>query len=217
MNAPHRPIRRIGPDARIVRPQDQPQKYNDDFVSASTRTISRPISRQQQGEVSWLREMLETFLPALLLAILIHIFLAQATQVLGMSMAPTLYEDQRLIIEKVSYRFHPPRRGDIVVLRAPQFGSELFIKRVIGLPGDTIAVQNGRLLLNGQPYEEDYLAVRMEFDFPPTVVPEGHVFVMGDNRNNSNDSRSFGAVPTESIIGRAWLRYWPISEWRLFP
>ncbi|NOX60768.1 MAG: signal peptidase I [Chloroflexi bacterium] len=177
----------------------------------------RAVRRTQPSGVNWVREALETFLPALLLAILIHIFLAQATQVLGVSMEPTLHGRERLIIEKVSYRFHPPRRGDIVVLSDPRYGPEPLIKRVVGLPGEVIAIENGRVLINGQPYDEPYLNGVMRADFPATVVPEGHVFVMGDNRNNSNDSRSFGPAPISNIIGRAWLRYWPLSAWRFFP
>ena len=163
-----------------------------------------------------LREIVETFLPALVIVLVINLFLAQATRVEGQSMEPSLHDNQRLIIEKVSYHLHPPQRGDIVVLRLPNRHSDPLIKRVIGLPGEVIDIQNGQVLINGEPLGEPYL--RLHQDTLPVVVPlpftvpEGHVFVLGDNRGSSNDSRTFSSVPISDIVGRAWFRYWPPSE-----
>lgn len=127
-------------------------------------------------------------------------------------MEPNLHNNQRLIIEKISYRFREPERGDIIVLRRPYRSSEPLIKRVIGLPGDTIEVRDGHVSINRNWYREPYLDQATLGSMAPTLVPEEHVFVLGDNRQASNDSRAFGFVPYSDIIGRAWLRYWPPSE-----
>ena len=160
----------------------------------------------------WIRELLESVLPALVIVLVVNIFLAQATRVEGQSMEPNLHDSQRLIIEKISYRFHPPRRGDIVVLRRPNKSPEPLIKRVIGLPGETVEIKEGRVYINGEPLDEPYLNQATLGDMMLQLVPEEHVFVLGDNRRASNDSRSFGMVPLDDIIGRAWIRYWPLSE-----
>ena len=154
------------------------------------------------------RDIAETVAPAIIIALLIHVFLAQATRVYGQSMEPNLHTDMRLVIEKISYRLHSPERGDIVVLRVrPE--DELLIKRVVGLPGDEVAIHDGRVYINGQPLAEDYLTQETRGNLAPRVVPPLHVFVMGDNRRASNDSRSFGPVHIDNILGRAWFSYWP--------
>jgi signal peptidase I len=157
----------------------------------------------------WLLELAETVLPAIVIAVLINLFLAQATRVYGSSMEPNLHTDQRLVVEKISYRLHIPRRGDVVVLRMPERGPELLIKRVVGLPGETIQVKDGQVYINGQPLAEPYLARQTNGAYGPFVIPEGQIFVMGDNRGASNDSRVFGPVSLERILGRAWFSYWP--------
>ncbi|MCR4406268.1 MAG: signal peptidase I [Anaerolineae bacterium] len=160
----------------------------------------------------WLREVLETIIPAVLIALVINLFLAQATQVYGQSMEPNLHHSQRLVVEKISYHFHGPRRGDVVVLRSPQHNSELLIKRVIGLPGEKVEIHDGLVYIDGVPLAEPYLTQGTAGYQGPIVVPPLHVYVLGDNRNFSNDSRSFGPVPLENIVGRAWLSYWPLTQ-----
>jgi len=157
-------------------------------------------------------EALETVLPALVIVLVINAFLAQATRVEGQSMEPNLHNNERLIIEKISYHFHPPQRGDIIVLRLPNRTSDPLIKRVVGLPGETVEITNGRVLINGQVLDEPYLNQFTYQGMPPRVVPPNEVFVLGDNRGFSNDSRAFGFVPFSDIIGRAWFRYWPPLE-----
>ena len=169
------------------------------------------LSRKRKA-LRWLREVLETILPAVLIAFLINLFLAQATQVHGQSMEPTLHSDQRLVVEKVSYRLHGPRRGDIVVLKSPQQSSELLIKRVIGLPGETVEIRQGQVYINGQELDEPYLERFSGGNWGPIIIPPLQVFVLGDNRSFSNDSRAFGMVPIENIVGRAWVSYWPLDE-----
>jgi signal peptidase I len=160
----------------------------------------------------WLSEGVETVVPAVLIALLINLFLAQATRVYGQSMEPNLHTDQRLVVEKLSYNFHEPERGDIVILQVPQAGSGLLIKRVIGLPGEKVEIKDGKVHINEHPIAEPYLSQQPQRNMPATVVPPDHVFVLGDNRNFSNDSRSFGPVPLDNIIGRAWFSYWPLDQ-----
>jgi signal peptidase I len=161
----------------------------------------------------FLREVLETILPAILIALLINVFIGQATRVEGQSMEPNLHTDQRLVVEKLSYRFHGPQRFDVVVLELPQQGEELLIKRVVGLPGETVEIRNGIVHINGQPLEEPFLDVQTRPGRDNhVVVPPLHVYVLGDNRDHSNDSRSFGPVPIENIVGRAWFSYWPAEN-----
>ena len=163
----------------------------------------------RQG-VRFLREVLETVLPAILIALLINVFIGQATRVEGQSMEPNLHTDQRLVVEKLSYRFHGPHRFDVVVLRVPGQGEDLLIKRVVGLPGETLEIKDGQVYINGQPLEEPFVLENTRPGrYSSITIPPLHVFVLGDNRNHSNDSRSFGPVPIDNIVGRAWVSYWP--------
>jgi signal peptidase I len=163
--------------------------------------------------VHFLREILETVLPAILIALLINVFVGQATRVEGQSMEPSLHTDQRLVVEKVSYRFHGPQRFDVVVLRVPGQGDELLIKRVVGLPGETVEIRDGEVYINGQVLDESFLNVETRPGrHGRVVVPPLHVYVLGDNRDHSNDSRSFGPVPIDNIVGRAWISYWPLGD-----
>ncbi len=158
-----------------------------------------------------LREVAETVIPAVLIALVINVFLAQATQVLGQSMEPNLHTSQRVIVEKVTYRlFHGPRRGDIVVLNMPE-QPDMLIKRVIGLPGETIELRDGQVYIDGKPLQEPWATNPGGGSYGPLTIPPLHVFVMGDNRGASNDSRSFGPVSVDVIVGRAWFSYWPLQ------
>ncbi len=157
-------------------------------------------------------ETLQTILPALVIVLVINAFLAQATRVEGQSMEPNLHDNQRLIIEKLSYHFRAPQRGDIIVLRLPDRQSDPLIKRVVGLPGEAVEISDGQVYINGQVLDEPYLNQYTFQGMPPRVVPPDEVFVLGDNRGFSNDSRAFGFVPFSDIIGRAWFRYWPPLE-----
>jgi signal peptidase I len=162
--------------------------------------------------VGVIRELAETIIPAVVIAIFINLFLVQATQVLGQSMEPNLHTQQRVLVEKVTYRFlHGPQRGDIVVidLDKENKADDMLIKRVIGLPGDTIEVRSGEVYIDGQRLEESWTTNVGGGSYGPTTIPPLHVFVMGDNRGASNDSRSFGPVHVDNLVGRAWFSYWP--------
>ena len=168
----------------------------------------------QQG-LRWLlravREVIETVLPAVAIALVINLFLAQATQVLGQSMEPTLHSSQRVVVEKVTYRFlHGPRSGDIVVINLPE-QTDMLIKRVVALPGETVEVRAGKVYIDGEPLEEDWTATPGGGNYGPKNIPPLHIFVLGDNRGASNDSRSFGPVPIEHVVGHAWFSYWPLE------
>jgi len=174
-----------------------------------------PSSPASKGRwfVRLLREVLETVLPALLIALLINVFVGQATRVEGQSMEPNLHTDQRLVVEKVSYRFHGPQRFDVVVLKLPNQSEELLIKRVVGLPGETVEIRDETVYINGEPLDEPFShGITNAGRHSRVTVPPLHVFVLGDNRDHSNDSRAFGPIPIDNIVGRAWLSYWPPEE-----
>jgi signal peptidase I len=159
-----------------------------------------------------LREIVETLVPAVVIAVAINVFLAQATQVLGQSMEPTLHNTDRVVVEKVTYSlFHRPRRGDIVVIDLPS-EADLLIKRVVGLEGETIEVRGGEVYINGELLVEEWMVRLGGGSYGPLTVPPGHVFVLGDNRGASNDSRAFGPVSIDCLVGRAWLSYWPLDH-----
>ena len=178
-------------------------------------------SKKQNNDSSWrsLKENATTIFIALLLAFLIRVFIAEPRYIPSESMFPTLETGDRLVIEKVGYKFHPPAKGDIVVFQPPAklrlLGYELnqaFIKRAIATAGETVAVKNGVVYINDEPQSEDYIAAPPEYDLIPVKVPEGQLFVMGDNRNNSNDSHVWGFLPTENVIGHAVFRFWPFER-----
>ncbi len=138
-------------------------------------------------------------------------FIVEAFWIPSESMVPTLEVGDRVLVNKFIYRFTEPARGDVVVFRSVEGNGEDLIKRVVGLPGDTIAVRDGTLFVNGEAQKEPYTnkAVPDNSFYAPTQVPNGNVFVMGDNRTNSADSRVFGPLPKENILGEAFLRFWP--------
>ncbi|MCR4398387.1 MAG: signal peptidase I [Firmicutes bacterium] len=162
-----------------------------------------------------LREALEIVVTALVLAYLIQGFVVQSWIVDGPSMEPTLQNGERLFINKFVYRVGQPKRGDIVVFHLPRRGDRDFIKRVIGLPGETLEIRLGRVYINQQPIDEPYIRQDVLGEHPKITIPPGQVFVIGDNRPNSHDSRAFGPVPINLIRGRAFVVYWPPGRIRL--
>jgi signal peptidase I len=156
---------------------------------------------------------------ALFLALLIRSFVAEPRFIPSDSMVPTLRVGDRLVVEKVSYHLHPPHHGDIIVFEPPASlqlqgykPGQAFIKRVIGEPGDTIAVTQGKVLRNHAALREPYIAAPPTYFMGEVTVPPDTVFVMGDNRNNSNDSHLWGFLPQQNIIGRAWMRFFPFDR-----
>jgi len=162
------------------------------------------------------RELLTSLLPALLLALFVRTLVAEARMIEGPSMQPNLYSGFAILTEKITYRLHEPQRGDVVTLNLP--GEKVpLVKRVMGLPGETVAVRGGHLLVDGAPLSEPWVSYWGGPDYAPTRVPAGHVFVLGDNRGDSRDSRSFGPVPYSAIRGHVVLIFWPPARVRALP
>ena len=156
---------------------------------------------------------------AVVLAFFIRYFIVELYLVDGPSMRPTLLSAERLVVNKFIYRFRPPERGEILVFRYPRDPSRDFIKRVIAIPGDTIEIKDGRVYVNSTLLNEPYILSKTRGNYPLATVPEGHIFVMGDNRNNSEDSRfaDVGFVPFDLIKGKAMLVFWPIGQFKTLP
>lgn len=171
------------------------------------------------------REIVETLLLAALIFFLVRLVVLNF-RVDGQSMTPNLEDGQMLLVNRNAYQFvdwqgsmfypfDPPERGDIVVFNPPTQSDKPYIKRIIGLPGDEVTFSNGQVLVNGELLDEDYIDDRTRCsrnDFCDVIVPEGSIFVLGDHRSNSSDSRVFGVVPIENVIGKAWLSYWPADD-----
>ena len=160
----------------------------------------------------------QTLVSAAVYATLIVTFGVQVARVDGLSMAPTLEDHDRLIVDKLVYEMGDPRPGDIVMLYYPLNPDKSFVKRVIAEEGDTVRIVDGRVYVNDIPLKDDYVAneYRSHDDWGPQVIPEGYYFVMGDHRNNSSDSRHWGMVPKKYIIGKVQLRWWPVPTARVF-
>ncbi len=160
---------------------------------------------------SLLRDLIETVVLALVVSMLIKAFVFETTLVDGPSMQPGLHTGERLVLNKVVYRLRLPRRGEIVVFRYPKNPKKDFIKRVIGLPGERVAIVDGTVYINGEPWVETHPMVPQKTNFAEVIVPPGTIFVLGDNRPNSEDSRMFGPVPLKNIKGKAFIRFWPLN------
>ena len=173
--------------------------------------VKVPKASPWRGAAEWV----VIVLGALAMALVVKTFLIQAFYIPSLSMSPTLEVDDRVLVNKLSYDLHEVNRGDVVVFHSPRQSGEAkdLIKRVVGLPGDTLESRNGHLVVNGRLLEEPYLqASEQTDDLERVIIPSGHVFVMGDNRDNSSDSRVFGPVAESLIVGRAFVKVWPITE-----
>jgi signal peptidase I len=172
------------------------------------------VGRIVEEIVAWLK----TLASAAVYATLIVTFGFQVARVEGQSMAPTLADQDRLIVNKLAYRIGEPRVGDVVMLYYPLNPEKSFVKRVIAEEGDTVRIVDGRVYRNDVPMDDSFVPqeYRSHDDWGPQVVPEGYYFVMGDHRNNSSDSRHWGFVPKKYIIGKVQLRWWPLPHARMF-
>ncbi len=170
-------------------------------------SLDRPsLGQEVRG---WARDIFFTAL----IAVLVVIFVVQPVKVEGTSMEPRLEPQDRILVNKFVYYFSGVKRGDIVVFWYPKDKTKSFIKRVIGLPGETVEVRSGVVYLNGEKLSEPYLAGEFDNDsYPLQFVPPDQYFVLGDHRNSSNDSRDWGFVPEPNIFGEAVFRYWPLSK-----
>ncbi len=191
-------------------------KTNPEDLPTPITTLPTPLLKQWWQK--W-GENIQILILALGLAFFIRTFVAEPRYIPSESMVPTLEIGDRLIVEKLSYYGHLPHRGDIVVFAPPPQlqeqgyqADQAFIKRVIGVPGDTVAIQNGRVFVNRELLTEAYIAEPPNYPMSEIVVPSDELFVMGDNRNNSNDSHIWGFLPTANIVGHACFRFWPLER-----
>ncbi|HET6455579.1 MAG TPA: signal peptidase I [Armatimonadota bacterium] len=162
------------------------------------------------------REFVETIVMTLVVFLILVTFVIQGFKVYGSCMEPNLQTGERLLGNKFIYRFEKPNRGDIVVFNYPADPRKVFIKRIVALPGETVEIHRGKLFVDRKPVPEEYVKARAHGSYPPEKVAAGHVFVLGDNRDQSNDSRFWGELPIGNIQARAWLRYWPLSKISVF-
>ena len=177
------------------------------------QTEPGPITEQPADWKRFVLDILETLVLAVVLYFGINAVSARV-RVDGFSMRPTLQDGEYILVNKLAYKFGEPQRGDIVVFVFPVNPEEDLIKRVIGLPGDTISVQDGVLSINGVAVDEPYINAPPAYD-GSWQVSEGELFVLGDNRNDSRDSHQWGLLPIQNVIGRAVVIYWPPEEWQI--
>jgi signal peptidase I len=223
-----------------------PDTPTDEYLPLRVEPESARTSGKARRQGSALREIVETLLLAVIIFVAVRAVVLNF-RVDGLSMNPSMQDNEMVLVNRnvylhfdtwalvdwlpfveheetnVVYPFHPPERGDIIVFDAPvNNASKPYIKRVIALPGETVEARDGHVYINGHQIDEPYLEGEetwcgVEQNCPPVTVPEGSVFVLGDNRDNSQDSRAFGPVAIDRIIGKAWITYWPFSEAGIVP
>ena len=162
------------------------------------------------------RDIITTFIIAVIAFFALHAAI-ESCVVIGPSMEPTVEEEQRLIINKLAYFFKNPERGDIVIFHPLNAQQTDYIKRIIAIPGDTVEIKNGAVYVNGIRLNEPYIKDPPYYSFSPREVPANNYFVLGDNRNNSNDSHNGWTIPRRNVIGKAWLRIWPLTSAGFLP
>ena len=176
------------------------------------------LAPEQPGAKSgsaWLLHFFIDILETLILSVILFVginYITARIRVDGSSMEPSLHSGQLVLVNRLAYKLGRPERGDVVVFYFPRNPDQEYIKRLIGLPGDTVSIQEGQVLVNKLPLSEPYIAGPPSYSGEWTV-PEGQYFVLGDNRNNSSDSHQWGMVPLEYVIGKALAIYWPPGDW----
>jgi len=201
-----------------------------DFLATEKEQLTfkpiTPLPPDSTWKTLWaiVREVGETIILTLIIFMLIQLVIRNF-RVVGTSMVDNLHDGQYLIIDKVMYNpiltdvfgIGGLSRGDVIVFVPPNRPEDDYVKRIIGLPGETVEVINGQIYINGQLLAEPFQPRTGSYTMPPVTVEPGRIFVLGDNRNNSNDSHNWGTLPIENIVGRAWISYWPPSEWGTIP
>jgi signal peptidase I len=187
-------------------------EMSQEFISRSEHLRRKRAEQRKKNRLKQ-RDWMQVLLIAIVLAVVIRIFVIAPSMVSGPSMQKTMESGDLVLVNKLLYLFRQPERGEIIVFEVP--GEEDLIKRVIALPGETIEAKNQRIYINGKELKEPYLDPKMvTMDFAQVKIPPDHVFAMGDNRMNSKDSRSLGAISYDRIVGRADLIYWPLSHFK---
>jgi signal peptidase I len=200
--------------AALENPERSRSASFDGAQDSAERSRSAPWTHLGQEVLAGV----QTLVSAAVYATLIVTFGFQVARVDGLSMAPTLEDHDRLIVNKLVYELGDPRPGDIVMLYYPLNPEKMFVKRVIAKEGDTVRIVDGRVYVNDIPLRDDYVPAefRSHDDWGPQVVQQGYYFVMGDHRNNSSDSRHWGPVPKKYIVGKVKVRWWPLQDARIF-
>lgn len=188
---------------------------NFNLEQLSTDDDVAPVSFVKKAGL-FIFEIVKVVLISLAIILPIRYFLVQPFYVEGASMEPSFYNKEYLIIDEISYRFADPQRGEVIILKNPGDRRFYFIKRVIGLPGEKLAVLNGRVFINDKQLVETYIKNFSIDDYGPITLASDEYFVMGDNRSNSSDSRYFGALKRKDVIGRVWVRGWPLDRFNTF-
>jgi len=193
----------------------------DELSTSESSEEATPSAPPSLGRRLWQsqRENIRILAIALVIAIFLRIFIAEPRFIPSNSMEPTLHVGDRLLVDKISTRLHPPHMGDIIVFQPPQQlqdygyrGDQAFIKRVIATPGETVTVTDHQVRVDGAPLQESYTLEPPDYLMGSITVPPGGLFVMGDNRNDSNDSHVWGILPQDNVIGIARFRFWPLSR-----
>lgn len=209
------------PSAQAASAFDTPPTPNGPMwapaVAGPTPVSPAMPSETAEDEPHWLvlflRELVETFALALVLFLIIRVGV-QSYRIEGQSMEPNFHDGEYLLVNKLAYRLGEYERGDVIVFHYPNDPSKDYIKRIIGLPGDTVEIRDGRLYINGTLVDEPYPTMPMPMrNEPPVTVQPGTLFVMGDNRPASSDSRSWGLLDQKFVIGKAWIAIWPYQAW----
>lgn len=188
---------------------------NQSAAHTSTTAAPTAVESEPQPSMSWmmLRELIETIVLSLVIFLLIR-QVVQNYRIESHSMEPNFYEGQFILVNKLAYRLGAPERGDVLVFHNPNNVDEDYIKRIIGLPGDNLDIHDGQVYINGVVLNEVYPIneIPRAVTYGPVVIEPDHLFVMGDNRPQSQDSRAFGQLSEDLIVGKAWVRVWPFNE-----
>jgi signal peptidase I len=189
-----------------------PRMIMEDYRTDLTAAPQNPAAEKRVGYLRLFWDILETLLLAGILFLAINTVSARI-RVDGTSMEPTLQNGQFVLVNKLAYRLGSPSRGDVIVFHYPRDPEQEYIKRVIGLSGDKVDIANGQVFVNDELIQEPYIAASPKYGPESWYVPDGSLFVLGDNRNNSSDSHTWGSVPVEYVIGKAFVVYWPPFQW----
>lgn len=213
------------PDQQVVEREDEPKKEvavesRDEGPSAPEESGQSDGTEEVQEKRSWLREWGPTIALPIFIALFVHAFVMEAFIVPTGSMLNTIQLNDRVWSEKVSYHFRSPQKGDVILFKSPAEEGVTLLKRVIATEGQTVDLVDGKVVVDGEVLDEPYVEDRPSYPLTrfapgveplsyPLVVPEGHLWLMGDNRTNSLDSRYYGPIPTSSVVARAFCTYWP--------
>lgn len=181
---------------------------------AAKKNVNNSDKDSPKDPLKEIKEWAQAIFTAVILALLIRIFLFEIIMVVGESMIPTLENGDRVFVNKIGYIIGEPQHGDLVIFKTPEDSRTNYVKRLIGLPGDRVRIEDGVVYVNNEPLNEPYIAEPPYNDFAEEIVPEDTIFVLGDNRNHSKDSRDYhvGFVPMDNLIGKAMWRIWPLDS-----